>query len=306
VAKFSGNILRGHPIAITAASRFSGLEVSYAKDLRNVITDFTQGPGTVLQALAALFVRSYAGQYGGLMESIVPVLQGIVPVLQGLKLDNKSLPRMIANSHRTFGCSNGECGKDWAMDSSTAQRMRGWIYKCTDANNEFVLCSGYFRPRNVDKLEQLQAMADHVEDNVNKFALPVQIVMTERQGMTQVHMLLAAPDLSQGNLKGEEVDNLCRKICEMLVVAQYRAVAKLACMLEVPLFVTRVGQGVFGNDKSIMQSALKAILEVAQNQGMTIFLESMNAPYWNEEIQALKSTYQGNGIHFNNSIRFSQ
>jgi hypothetical protein len=221
VAKFSGNILRGHPIAITAASRFSGLEVSYAKDLRNVITDLTQGPGTVLQALSALLMRSYAGQCGKLMESIVPVLQG---------LGQAGIPRMIANSHRTFGCF-------------TAERMSDWIYECTDAANKFVLCSGYFRPRNVDKLEQLRAMAKHVEGNANEFALPVQIVMTEWQWMTQVHMLLAAPDLSQGKLEhGVDADGLCQEICKALVVAQYRAVAELACMLKVPLFVTRVNR----------------------------------------------------------------
>jgi hypothetical protein len=300
--KFLGNILNGRPIAITAASRFSGLEVTYAEDLKSVITDYTQGPGTVLQSLSALAVRSYAGQYGELMESILPVLQDIVPMLQGLGQD---VPRMITNGLRTFRCSTAQRGTDWTIDESTGERMKNWLYTCTNAENRFMFGSGYFRPRTAKDVEQLRAIAAHVKINANKFALPMQIVTTEWRGMTQVHMLLAAPDLSKGKL-GVEADGLCQEICEALVVAQYRAVAKLAYMLEVPLFVTRVGQGVFRNNSSVMKSALEAILKVAQNRSMTIFLETLNPAGWDSEIGALKPTYQNSGINFNNPIRSPQ
>jgi hypothetical protein len=171
------------------------------------------------------------------------------------------------------------------MDYSTAQRMSGNIYKCTNINNHFVLCSGYFCPGNVDNSDQLKKIKDHVERNAGKFALPVQIVMTEWRGMPQVQMLLAAPDQGKGNLREKQE---CADICEALVVPQYRAAAELACMLGIPLFLTRVGQGVFKNPPEIMKAALGEVLKVADNRNMLIYLDGKD---WDGEIRDLLLSY---------------
>jgi hypothetical protein len=169
------------------------------------------------------------------------------------------------------------------MDSSTAARVSGAIYKCTDENSHFVLCSGYFCPGNVDSLDQLKKIKDHVKQNAGKFALPVQIVMTEWRGVSQVQMLLAAPNLEKGNLREKQE---CADICEALVVPQYRAAAKLACMLGIPLFLTRVGQGVFSNPSKIMKAALEEVLKVADNRNMWIYLDGKD---WVTDILGLSA-----------------
>ncbi|MDR1435453.1 MAG: hypothetical protein LBI77_03560 [Puniceicoccales bacterium] len=280
-SRFPGDILRGRCVASTIASRFYGLEVSFAKDLKNSITDFTQGPGGTLQALSGLFVRSYAALYGQLMEGIVPVLQG---------LGGKGIPRMIANTHEIFRCSTAPRGKNWSINNHTARKMSGNIYKCTGSN--FVLCSGYFCPGNVDNVNQLREIKNHVERNANKFALPVQIVMTEWRGMPQVQIFLAAPDQGKGMFCGESD---CADICKALVVPQYRAAAELACMLGIPLFLTRVGQGVFTNSPEIMKAALGEVLEVAKSRNMLIYLDGKD---WEKDLLTFFKKYKTNEFEY--------
>jgi hypothetical protein len=173
--------------------------------------------------------------------------------------------------------------------------MSSSIYKCTDINNHFVLCSGYFCPGNVDNLDQLRKIKDHVKQNAGKFALPVQIVMTEWRGVSQVQMLLAAPNLALGNENLHKASD-CADICEALVVPQYRAAAELACMLGIALFLTRVGQGVFNNPSKIMKVALEEVLKVANNRNMWIYLDGKNKD-WDGEIRDFLPSY-GTGIQY--------
>jgi len=71
------------------------------------------------------------------------------------------------------------------------------------------------------------------------------------------------------------------QICDLLVVAQYQAIAQLAVMRSlhtrserVPLHLTLVGQGAFKNPYSVLNNSLKAVYEIVKNHNIDVYIHS--------------------------------
>ncbi|MDR1434869.1 MAG: hypothetical protein LBI77_00480 [Puniceicoccales bacterium] len=251
------------PRMVTLASRGLSVETSDPYKLKDDITDKTQGPGAALNSLGGMIARNAAVAFHMHPDSLLPVLYGI----------DTPIPRMCTNLLEY--CKNHK-------------------FETYQFTNKFLVYGfGYLRPRNIETLPQLQALVRQIDNNISKYVLGMQWVRCEFAKVWQLQVFLMAADLSPRHSfipnAGEKQQRaiLCKNISKTLLVNQYKAVIQLACMRqEKVVHLTRVGQGVFRNDSSIMIDVLEVVLREAQGYDVHIYLEWDS---WQEDLNIVKA-----------------
>jgi len=111
-------------------------------------------------------------------------------------------------------------------------------------------------------------------------------------GKAMLQVFTAAPSYQGARMPAE--GSVGARICNMLVVSQYRAIAQLAVMLSlslgrgrVPLHLTLVGQGFFQNPPSVLTDSLNAVHEVVDGYNVDVFVHGYS-PY---DIRLIKTAY---------------
>ena len=111
-------------------------------------------------------------------------------------------------------------------------------------------------------------------------------------GNAMLQVFTAAPSYQGARMPAE--GSVGARICNMLVVSQYRAIAQLAVMLSlslgrgrVPLHLTLVGQGFFQNPPSVLTDSLNAVHEVVDGYNVDVFVHGYS-PY---DIRLIKTAY---------------
>jgi hypothetical protein len=275
-------MMKGQCVISVAASRFNALEVSietknknpnnsrdqtyWSYYFRNMITDYSQGPAVALQSLTGTFLRL-------MNTSLETALNALCPVFQYL---NENIP------------GYAQCCLPNGFNNKT---------------NQNVFWAGFLELGNVENVDQLEKIKQCVDNHIKELAIPVQKVKCELTDMEQVQVFLSAPNLSDRSTSWRNWDKkgfagksplrlTCDEISEKLIVAQYEAVGKLACLLDMPVFLPMVGMGVFENDKTIMPKALMALLKVVNGKGIPIYLAGEQ---WKKTLVECKSQIKNLG-----------
>lgn len=103
----------------------------------------------------------------------------------------------------------------------------------------------------------------------------------------------APPTNSYTNGGDPEVQN---EIARKLVVSQYKSLAQLAVSesiekgTDVPLHLTLVGQGVFNNDKNIIDEALKEVEKIVEGRRVSVYVHAYDAKATQSVQSTLKNT----------------
>lgn len=184
-----------------------------------------------------------------------------------------------------------------AMPAAHALLLRQAMAGCYNAFQDLPLlheaapCGYLLWGNDTEKCEAFTALLrDQV--HLRKVRIMAQWVRPEAWGASTELPLLqvftaAPPTHSYGNCGGTELATL-------LVTAQYKAIAQLSALLakyrgaSVPLELTQVGQGVFGNEVSVLRSAMKAVADVlsqARRQGVVV-VTTLHAHGKNDQLRA--------------------
>lgn len=132
---------------------------------------------------------------------------------------------------------------------------------------------GYLQLFVGKKKDNLKEFSKFLKDNINNLGFNAQWTLCGPQGKRQFQVFSAAPsfqyhpidwDKDEGQEKNE-IKEIYKEICETLVVAQYKAIAQVACIRSVltdkrqTLVLTSVGQGFFGNPPSVLEKAKELV-----------------------------------------------
>jgi hypothetical protein len=140
--------------------------------------------------------------------------------------------------------------------------------------------NGYLELATLADDEQTRIL-NQIDANITKLRILPQWVINEASGNVQLHVLAAAPSY-QGK-KTPKPGPIGEKICDSLVVPQYRAIAELAVIRsiltnhEVRLHLTLVGQGVFKNPVNTLRKALTTVADVVRGfPKVTVFVHAFS------------------------------
>jgi hypothetical protein len=142
-----------------------------------------------------------------------------------------------------------------------------------------VYSGGYLDPENLDEGSK-EAFLEHIGTNIGQLRILAQTSIPtfspNPTPLTQV--FTAAPHFKQGEMP--DVDSLSHEISNLLVAAQYRAIAQLAVIKSldsdqpVNLHLTLVGQGAFRNNPAVLANSLVAVKEVVSGFKVHVFVHS--------------------------------
>jgi hypothetical protein len=135
--------------------------------------------------------------------------------------------------------------------------------------------NGYLQLAEIKDVEDLEFFAEQLKDNINELGILCQKVKCEESRRTQLQVFCAAP-----SFQGYPVDwnandrkiSAYKEICQTLLVAEYGALAQLACSFECQLHLTLVGMGAFNNPREAIDEALKAVIEKLKGSKVKVFL----------------------------------
>lgn len=111
--------------------------------------------------------------------------------------------------------------------------------------------------------DEKQALHSYLKARLGKLRILAQPVVAE-VSKTRFFQVLASAPSWQGYARPEE-GSVEAEIAELLIVAQYRAVAQLAVIRaattgqRVPVHLTLVGQGAYNNPRSVMKEAIREV-----------------------------------------------
>lgn len=150
----------------------------------------------------------------------------------------------------------------------TTQKLQDALKNVVPANAyDKYYKNGYLEPALAYDQGQIKNLSDAISANIKKLRILAQWVMTEGSGATDLQVFSAAPSFQmQGGYKNKEE----AMICDQLVPPQYEAIGKLAVIRAiktgqtVPVHLTAVGQGFFGNPISSYIESLKRIARVVK------------------------------------------
>ncbi len=144
--------------------------------------------------------------------------------------------------------------------------------------------NGYLELWRITDPVHEKALLTHIESNIDKLRVLPQWVTCEPTGSKQLQVFTAAPSYQNNNPPPltHKPTQAGTEICKKLVVAQYVATAQLAVIRSretgqpVPLHLTMVGQGAFGNDPSVMKEAMEAVAKVVKGENVQVYVHAFS------------------------------
>ncbi|MBS0289117.1 MAG: hypothetical protein JSS07_03635 [Proteobacteria bacterium] len=146
--------------------------------------------------------------------------------------------------------------------------------------------SVFFRPKENEATQQehmkaLDALSKYIGENIDKLPVLAQHVICSN-GATQIQVFAAAPSFQNytGNLENIHSNASVLKICEDLVVAQYKAIAHMARATSLktgkrePLHLTMVGQSAFKNPESVMGKAIEEVMKIVKGSNVDVYINA--------------------------------
>lgn len=127
--------------------------------------------------------------------------------------------------------------------------------------------NGYFEPHKL-KDETLKDLHTYMKAMIGNLKILAQWVQCESSGRTQLQVFSFAP-----SYQGRDVylpTGYGIEICDLLVSAQYEALAKIAVIYNLstkkplPVNLTLVGQGAFKNPESVMKTSFQKVADVVK------------------------------------------
>lgn len=160
--------------------------------------------------------------------------------------------------------------------------------------------AGYLQLMSLDeaKLEDLYHV---IEKKIPQLIVLPQWVQCEESGAIQLQVFCAAPSY-QGCFYAPTFDSWGGKICNLLVSAQYEAIAKLAVIQSVmrsqtvPLHLTLVGQGAFNNPPEVMKSAFEAVAQAVKGYNVHVYIHAFSPGDVAKVMDSLSANYIFNNI----------
>ena len=132
--------------------------------------------------------------------------------------------------------------------------------------------------------DNLKKFSEFLKGNIGNLGFNAQWTLCGPQGKRQFQVFSAAPSFQnyaidwnkdEGKDKNE-IKQVYREICETLVVAQYKAIAQVACIRSVltgkrqTLVLTSVGQGFFGNPPSVLEKAKEVVTKEVEGYNVDV------------------------------------
>ena len=193
-----------------------------------------------------------------------------------------SLQAVIASKHRESAYLKGklpdalepiikESGYEAVSDS----------YKC-----------GYLKLFEIKDANVLEKFNNYIKKNIGSLGINAQWVMCAN-GRKQFQVFAAAPSFQGHAISdcGEGCQKFLKDICNNLVVAQYKALAKIAVIKSIlndgkqaEVHLTRVGQGAFQNPPEIMTNCLREVGNIVKGRNIKVVLHSYTEGNWNKNI----------------------
>lgn len=133
--------------------------------------------------------------------------------------------------------------------------------------------------------DNLKKFSEFLKENIGNLGFNAQWTLCGPQGKRQFQVFSAAPsfqghpidwDKDEGQEKNK-IKEIYKEICETLVVAQYKAIAQVACIRSVltgkkqTLVLTSVGQGFFGNPPSVLEKSKNVVKEEVEGYNIDVF-----------------------------------
>ena len=149
---------------------------------------------------------------------------------------------------------------------------------------EYFYKEGYLQLFVGEQKDNLKKFSEFLKGNIGNLGFNAQWTLCGPQGKRQFQVFSAAPsfqgytidwDKDEGQEKNE-IKEIYKEICETLVVAQYKAIAQVACIRSVltgkkqTLVLTSVGQGFFGNPPSVLEKAKEAVTKEVEGYNVDV------------------------------------
>jgi hypothetical protein len=255
------------------------------------------------KASYTILVRSDA-----LINHNFPVFKDCIMVMASQGNCQESMSRKIMRLRKyAFDKTQGPASARSTVDATLARRafikncdmMLAWLEKYDKEKKLFDYQNGYLTPKE----GQVKVCLTLLETHGQKILMNIQQVRIDnadeddKQWMTQVPCFAFA--LGKYELyKSRSVDDQknMRQLCQKLLELQYQAVAKLAVLKSIklnrriPLVLTPVGAGVFGNDAEAVTKAIESIRLIVQDWNVDVVLsvyESSHVGYFERNISFL-------------------
>lgn len=135
-------------------------------------------------------------------------------------------------------------------------------------DHDYYYKNGYLMAGKLSEAEQ-KDLLEVITKNINKLKVLPQWVMCESSRVYQLQIFSAAPYFQRAR-KNPAADIYGAQICNLLVAAQYEAIAKIAAIrayltdTSIPLHLTMVGQGVFKNPPEVMTQSFERLAEICK------------------------------------------
>jgi hypothetical protein len=167
-----------------------------------------------------------------------------------------------------------------SLGSLAALMIRDFYFRDKDNNADFFIFSGcysggYFMPYLKNKTEQ-NRIYRALKTNIGNLRILAQWGIPYKGRPPLLQIFTAAP--SYQDSRTPDPGSVGEKICQLLVEAQYRAVAQIAVMRSlvlggrVNLHLTLVGQGAFNNPETVLKSALKAVHKTVACYNVDVYI----------------------------------
>lgn len=191
-----------------------------------------------------------------------------------------------------------------AVDATLARRvflddcdlMRLWLLKY-DPNSE---CFDYQYGYLIPKKNQVEACIKLLDDHGEEILANVQQVridnasLEDNQWMTQVPCFGFAFGINELYPRSEDEKNVhIPALCQRLLTLQYQAIAQLAVLKSralgqrIPLLLTPVGAGAFGNPPSAVYKAIASIQSIVEGENVDVVLSIFNRDELKEEYRKI-------------------
>ena len=209
------------------------------------------------------------------------------PVINWIPYDHTQGPRaslqaVIATKHRESAYLKGK------LPDALEPIMKGF-------NNKTVSDSykcGYLELFKIKDANILEKFNDYIKEHICDLGINAQWVMCAN-GRKQFQVFAAAPSF-QGHAISKckkECQEFLKDICNNLVVAQYKALAKIAVIKSIlngkqaEVHLTRVGQNSFGNPPEIMTNCLREVGDIVKGRNVKVVLHAYHEGEFDENIE---------------------
>jgi len=177
-------------------------------------------------------------------------------------------------------------GPQASLGSLAALLIRDKWFNRSDPNAAFfhgwASCyqGGYFMPYKISD-ERQGRLLTFIANKIHELSIFAQWGAPDVGEFSLMQVFTAAPSY-QDAARCPVDGSFGEKICALLVVEQYRAVARIAAMrsvrikARVPLHLTLVGQGAFNNPPSVMKAAFEAVYSTVRDYEVDVFIHGYN------------------------------